>query len=421
MGLIIGLIVLWFIALLAGSPQVRPEALRREQRDRLEAEIADLDSLKTERKSSLTEPELLGIGIFTVLKDRLHHIVRVVPGGPADKQGVQSGDMIISVAQGLSGRFESVVDWSPEKLSQLIRGPKGTMVTLKVLAANASSGKPRIITVVRYNLGLNKQDLEKENILALNALEADKPSISADAIVDLPKYNFAKGSARLVVAKAIQEFVAERQIKCLTHFTRVENLGGILEHGILGRVAISNQDIVSEFNDEHRLDGYANAICLSISSPNYALFYRTRKSKYPHLDWVVIRLRPSVLWEKDCMFYPWNAAKTQMSKLPNEMKVGPAALRHMFENLEGHPPREKTRIPLNYPTHPQAEILVREEIGTEYILDICVNDPHEMFNVPRLKAISNIHSKNFQFCNEPAMFKPRLDWAHWQKDTDLHG
>ncbi len=72
--------------------------------------------------------------------------------------------------------------------------------------------------------------------------------------------NVAKGGERVAGADVIQKFVEERQIKWLTHFTRVENLAGILEHGLLGRVAITGREIGGEFNDGLRLDGYAKSI-----------------------------------------------------------------------------------------------------------------------------------------------------------------
>ena len=72
----------------------------------------------------------------------------------------------------------------------------------------------------------------------------------------------------------IEKVVNERDIRWLMHFTRIENLESILENGLLPRNSFERLDIEPLTNDSLRLDGFLEAISLSIQSPNYKMFYK---------------------------------------------------------------------------------------------------------------------------------------------------
>jgi len=75
---------------------------------------------------------------------------------------------------------------------------------------------------------------------------------------------------------AIRAYCAARRIDTLIHFTRLENLAGILADGILPRSAPGGQARRVIFNDGVRIDGHKDAVCLSVSFPNYKMFYKYR-------------------------------------------------------------------------------------------------------------------------------------------------
>jgi hypothetical protein len=77
----------------------------------------------------------------------------------------------------------------------------------------------------------------------------------------------------------IQQICDERDIETLVHFTRVENLSSILQNGLLSRKALETSGQQFLFNDPDRIDGHKEAICLSISFPNYKMFYPIREDK----------------------------------------------------------------------------------------------------------------------------------------------
>ncbi|WP_091149588.1 carboxy terminal-processing peptidase [Mucilaginibacter pineti] len=108
--------------------------------------------------------QLEGIGASLLVVNEYVTIKSVVPGGPADKsKQVNVDDRIVAVAQGKTGEFQNIVGWRVDNAIALIRGTKGTVVRLELLAANASAGsKPRTIELVREKIILKDQSAQKE-------------------------------------------------------------------------------------------------------------------------------------------------------------------------------------------------------------------------------------------------------------------
>ena len=100
-------------------------------------------------------------GIGAVLQSEEEHtkVVRVVPGGPADKDGrLQAGDRIVGVAQGEDGEMVDVIGWRLDDVVDLIRGKKGTRVRLEILpAAVGAAGAAHEIAIVRDQVALEEQ------------------------------------------------------------------------------------------------------------------------------------------------------------------------------------------------------------------------------------------------------------------------
>ncbi|RMH36307.1 MAG: tail-specific protease, partial [Deltaproteobacteria bacterium] len=76
---------------------------------------------------------LEGIGALLVEDDHYIRVQELVPGGPSWRQGkLQAGDLILAVAQGKDGEPVDVADMRIKEVVKMIRGPKGTVVTLTV-------------------------------------------------------------------------------------------------------------------------------------------------------------------------------------------------------------------------------------------------------------------------------------------------
>ena len=100
---------------------------------------------------------LEGIGAILSLEEDRVTIRELVPGGPAYKSGKLSvKDEIIGIAQGHDGEFVDVTGWRLDKVVDLIRGKKGTLVRLLIDPANAAKGV-REITLERDEVKLEEQ------------------------------------------------------------------------------------------------------------------------------------------------------------------------------------------------------------------------------------------------------------------------
>jgi carboxyl-terminal processing protease len=107
---------------------------------------------------------LEGIGAVLVEKDEYTTIRELVPGGPAILSGKLSvGDRILGVAQGNKNEpLTDVVGWRIDDTVELIRGPKGTTVTLEILPAGARmDAKHKLISLVREKIQLEQQAAKK--------------------------------------------------------------------------------------------------------------------------------------------------------------------------------------------------------------------------------------------------------------------
>lgn len=110
--------------------------------DAIIALLAKLDPhsgyLNQEEVKDMNEPlqgNFDGIGVqFNMLTDTLY-IVQVVPGGPSEKVGVMAGDRIIMVNDTLIAG----VEMKNTDIMSRLRGPKGTVVNLKIKRGNNAS------------------------------------------------------------------------------------------------------------------------------------------------------------------------------------------------------------------------------------------------------------------------------------------
>jgi carboxyl-terminal processing protease len=109
---------------------------------------------------------LEGIGAVLSREDEYTRVARIVPAGPAAKQGqLKPSDRIVAVAQGDDGEFEDVIGWRLDEVVQLIRGPKGSTVRLSVLPAKAGAdAERREIRIVRNEVKLEEQSAQKRVI-----------------------------------------------------------------------------------------------------------------------------------------------------------------------------------------------------------------------------------------------------------------
>ncbi|MHA8056784.1 carboxy terminal-processing peptidase [Aquirufa nivalisilvae] len=110
-----------------------------------------------------------GIGATLRLEGDYVTIQDLIPGGPAFRsKQINPKDRIIGVAQGDDGSYVDVIGWFTDDAVKLIRGPKNTVVRLKLLPAGAGTGSPGTeVRLVREKIKLEEQTAKKE-ILTYN-------------------------------------------------------------------------------------------------------------------------------------------------------------------------------------------------------------------------------------------------------------
>ena len=168
----------------------------------------------------------------------------------------------------------------------------------------------------------------------------------------------------------------EKGIEYLTHFTSIENLKSILKHGFLSRAELENKKIKYLYFDHDRYDQKLNALSFSISFPNSAMFYSYR-NRYPDNTWCLILLNSSIMYLKECAFYPTNASSNLFRLTDVSQYMNYEALNALFAdtitNSQGIL-RRSSLLKDQDTTDVQAEVMVFENIQPEYIKHIFVND-----------------------------------------------
>ena len=106
-----------------------------------------------------------GIGAILQIDDEYAKVTRLVPAGPADKQGgLRPSDLIMGVGQGESGPIEDVIGWRLDEIVDLIRGPRDTTVRLEVIPDKGKSDQRRVVPIRRNEVKLEEQAAQKEII-----------------------------------------------------------------------------------------------------------------------------------------------------------------------------------------------------------------------------------------------------------------
>ena len=180
----------------------------------------------------------------------------------------------------------------------------------------------------------------------------------------------------------IRSIAKEREIELLLHFTQAANLPGIVEHGILPRCELEKDMYMAYASDKYRLDDNFDAVSVSISRINEAMFEAKRR-KSEHDDWLVLVLSSEILWTHSCKFSWRNAARNEIRNHRGR-RDGPWALDMMFSRRGG----VDHELPMNYPTDPEAEVQVLEPIAPKYILGAIVN--HSRMVGPVQRALKGL-------------------------------
>ena len=217
--------------------------------------------------------------------------------------------------------------------------------------------------------------------------------------------------------REIKWIVKDRKIDELCHFTRLENLPGILQNGLLSRAALEERSMDFCAVDSERLDRCRDAICLSVSFPNYKMFNLKRedylkRQQVKHSQWAVLLLDARILWELECAFCQQNASSGSERAISLQNRKRPEALERMFFDFADKR-RLDLNLPRNFPTNPQAEVLVFNQIPVTYIRQVHVYDCRT-----RDEWLNDvISSTTAGICCGSRYFIPRPDYEVWRSES----
>ena len=100
-----------------------------------------------------------GIGARLNLADAQVQVVNIIPGGPAAKDGrLQPMDKIIGIIDEKNKTITDLIGWDLDEVVKLIRGPKGTKVTLQIVPSDSYPDEtPYLLTLQRDEVALEEQ------------------------------------------------------------------------------------------------------------------------------------------------------------------------------------------------------------------------------------------------------------------------
>ncbi|MBR1702529.1 MAG: DUF4433 domain-containing protein [Lachnospiraceae bacterium] len=207
--------------------------------------------------------------------------------------------------------------------------------------------------------------------------------------------------------RQIIEDARNRGMQYCVHFTNAKNLPNILKYGILSKDDLENREIEYCYNDSFRLDGLEDAVSVSVSFPNYKMFYPLHCNDSNN-EWVVLLLDAEKVLKLNCAFCYTNAANAAISSLPLEERMSLSAFEAMFaEKQEGYTRRDM-ELAANEPTDPQAEILVFDPIPVTAIIGAMFKDCFAMNKYMQL-----LQNTGIDFKVDKEYYYARHDYKYW--------
>lgn len=208
--------------------------------------------------------------------------------------------------------------------------------------------------------------------------------------------------------QAFVEWLESRGISRLVHFTPLANVPKIMQFGLIPReyleLELVQLALGSQFTDGQRLEGMPHFSCLSITSPNYAMFYGKRNAQGGR--WAVVEYDARVLSRFHFAFTPTNAAASGVEPVSGVVGAEQLFARPMLRAELELLPRE--------PTDPQAESLCDSVLGPEYVEGVYVEQPADIHWLAG-KGVSAHVNREY--------FIPRRDYRFWKgrRVTQLPG
>ena len=202
---------------------------------------------------------LEGIGATLQKEGDYVMIKEIIPGGPLFKIGQgNKNDYIVAVAQGDDGDYQDIIGWLTDDAVKLIRGKKGTIVRLKLLASDAPAGsEPRILRLEREKIKLEEAVAQSKII----DVKHDKKDFKI-GMIEIPMFyrdfeDARKGGDFQSTTKDVKKFLLEFKEKGVDGvlIDLRNNGGGSLTEAInLSGLFISEGPVVQRRSSRQKVD-----------------------------------------------------------------------------------------------------------------------------------------------------------------------
>ena len=166
----------------------------------------------------------------------------------------------------------------------------------------------------------------------------------------------------------VAEFLENRSIKNILHFTHTLNLISILTNGLKSIEMIEKEGITSKLHDIWRSDKIRQGIFCSIAYPN--IWMLNGNENINPQEYAILEIMENTLLLQHFAAFPGNSSRSVLKIHAEEnfdQYVGVTSLNRMFLNKDL---RNKQKVPKNEPTDLQAEIIFFNELNPDRIRQI---------------------------------------------------
>jgi C-terminal peptidase (prc) len=127
-----------------------------------------------------------GIGARLMMENEVVKVAEIIVGGPVYREkALNIDDRIVGVAQGKDGEFEDIIGWKLDHAVAKIKGPKGTVVRLKVIPAGQElSAEPKIVSLTRDKVVIEEESAKRE----IKEVVGEDGKTYRIGIISLPKF-----------------------------------------------------------------------------------------------------------------------------------------------------------------------------------------------------------------------------------------
>ena len=209
----------------------------------------------------------------------------------------------------------------------------------------------------------------------------------------------------------LDRFILARNIERFYHFTSVDNLESIFQHGFLGIEELTQRKISFTISDYMRDEPVDNGVCLSITHPNeYMLLHKIQNGR--RLVLMELTNPAEILRSSLFIASPGNFGSAKVKeyfKQWPESFTGGVGLSNLFNNIDL---RKKYQLTQNQPTDPRSEIIILETLSSKFIKKLIFPPDFEYASQEIVRSLIPKLPKGIEFVSQSKHLFTPIDWKN---------